>query len=337
MTTRKSRWPNIAKTLVANSIAAMFSAIEIHNKPNFSYRYETTIILLINARELIFKAYIYKNRLAKLWYIDQIWNERPKPFLDCLSCVKTKLWTEFFNVSGNIEKLYEYRCKFIHFYADEVDPIIFLLMTENIKFYVRFIKKYFPKEKLNGNDLIILPIGFQAISSPVDILGNISESRSSSKEVKEFIRGIIHISHELYEQWIEDGIITSYNVHLLNQNSSKTAEFVAKRAKDWTPVNKINKVQISNDPNAIKVSISYEEAVKTHPLTAFNMKKKMREYYKDYPDGKWMYNKLIIELKKDRKLCIEWLTNPWQKKPAYTYLYSNDVYKDFFDKYYKRK
>lgn len=281
---RKDRWPNIAKTLVENSISAMFSAIEIHNKPNFSYRYETSIILLINAWELILKAFIYKNKLAKLWYIDQNWNERPKPFLDCLSCVKTKLWTEFFNIWSNIEKLYEYRCKFIHFYADEVDPIIFLLMTENIKFYVNFIKKYFPKEKFNGHDLIILPIGFQAISSPVDILWNVSESRSSSKEVKGFIKGIIQVSHELYEQWIEDGIITSYNIHLLNQNSARTAEFVAKWAKDWTPVNKINKIQISDDPNAKSIKFdTYEEEKEfqnnNYILTNSDLRSKIKEKY----------------------------------------------------------
>lgn len=281
---KKSRWPNISRKLVENSISAMFSAIEIHNKPNFSYRYESSVILLINAWELILKAYIYKNKLAKLRYIDERKQKKPKPFLDCLSCVRTKLWKDFANIWSSIEKLYEYRCNFIHFYWDNLNPIIFLLMTEDIKLYVNFIKKYFPNYKFNNNDLIILPIGFQSIANPIDIIWEVSESKKSSKEVKDFIKSIIQVSQDLYEQWIEDGIITCYNIHLLNQNSSKTSEFVAKRSKDWIPINKISKVQISDDPNARKVKFdSYEEEKsfqnENYPLTHLELLKEIRLKY----------------------------------------------------------
>jgi hypothetical protein len=54
------RKPNIAETLLKNSISAMFSAIEIHNKPNISYRYPTVTILILNSWELLLKSYIYK-------------------------------------------------------------------------------------------------------------------------------------------------------------------------------------------------------------------------------------------------------------------------------------
>jgi len=57
---KKIRKPNIAKTLLNNSISAMFSAIEIHNKPNISYRYPTVTILILNSWELVLKSYIYK-------------------------------------------------------------------------------------------------------------------------------------------------------------------------------------------------------------------------------------------------------------------------------------
>jgi len=39
----------IQSNLVNNSIAAYFAAIEIHNKPNISYRYETVTLFMINA------------------------------------------------------------------------------------------------------------------------------------------------------------------------------------------------------------------------------------------------------------------------------------------------
>lgn len=42
----------VQNNLLCISIAAYFAAIEIHNKPKFSYRYETTTLLLMNAGAL---------------------------------------------------------------------------------------------------------------------------------------------------------------------------------------------------------------------------------------------------------------------------------------------
>lgn len=41
----------IQYNLVRNSISAYFAAIEIHNKPNIAYRYETVTLLMVNAWE----------------------------------------------------------------------------------------------------------------------------------------------------------------------------------------------------------------------------------------------------------------------------------------------
>ena len=50
----------IQYNLLKNSISAYFAMIEIHNKPNISYRYETTTLLMINAWELALKSFIRK-------------------------------------------------------------------------------------------------------------------------------------------------------------------------------------------------------------------------------------------------------------------------------------
>ena len=50
----------IQANLLKNSIAAYFAAVEIHNKPNIPYRYETITLLMMNAWELALKAYIRK-------------------------------------------------------------------------------------------------------------------------------------------------------------------------------------------------------------------------------------------------------------------------------------
>jgi hypothetical protein len=81
----------------------------------------------------------------------------------------------------------------------------------------------------------------------------------------------------------------------------------------------------SDDPNAIKVTVSYEEAIKTHSLTSYQMRKNMRDLYSDYPDWKWLYNKLIKDLKDIPKLCIKRLTNPLQKK-LHIHIYIQNLY-----------
>ena len=50
----------ILNNLIKNSISAYYAAIEIHNKPQISYRYETVTLLIINAWELALKAYMRK-------------------------------------------------------------------------------------------------------------------------------------------------------------------------------------------------------------------------------------------------------------------------------------
>ena len=48
------------QSLLDKSVNSMLSAIEIYNKPNFSYREETFAILATNAIELLFKAQLLR-------------------------------------------------------------------------------------------------------------------------------------------------------------------------------------------------------------------------------------------------------------------------------------
>ena len=51
------------RSLLDKSIASMLAAIEIYNKPNFTYREDSFAILCVNAWELLLKAvYLRQNR-----------------------------------------------------------------------------------------------------------------------------------------------------------------------------------------------------------------------------------------------------------------------------------
>lgn len=336
----RKRKPNIAQSLFKNSKSAFFSTIEIHNKPNFEYRYEICTLLLINARELIIKGYIYKNYNKECKIFNRDWTTID--FIKCLNFMKDKLWKDFLITKTSIEKIYDFRNKIAHCYFEPMDWILFILFQPNIKFYTDFVIKYidtnFFTEK--DNQFLILPVWIKHILSPVDILTNYSTSKKSSKIVQDFIKWIIQSSSDLLKEWIEYSILADYKIYFHNEKSSKNAEILVKFQSDWNPFhihNKIENIKITTDINAKKVILSPDEILKTHPLSPHEMRNKMRDIYSNYPDWKWEYNKLIIELKKNSNLCIPYLSNPWSKKPQYKYYYSNDVYRDFFDNYYSRK
>ena len=134
----------IQYNLLKNSISAYFAMIEIHNKPNISYRYETVTLLIINAWELALKSFIrkyIKNRnifttdghtitLDKaLSYVNEKINaEKPKKFIA---------------IKENIESIEEYRNNITHFYNEELEPYIFMLVAKSAFIFVDFFIVYF--------------------------------------------------------------------------------------------------------------------------------------------------------------------------------------------------
>src|SRR5437868_6328677 len=107
------RKPPIAKNLLQNSISAMFSAIEIHNKPKISYRYETVVLLMLNAWELALKAYLYRyHKDFRLFYKDG----KTKTFESCINSISSKLGNKIIPTTENLMVLYSYRNQVAHYY-----------------------------------------------------------------------------------------------------------------------------------------------------------------------------------------------------------------------------
>ena len=101
-----ARGKGVKKLLLDASQAAMFAGIEIHNKPNISYRYPTAIILIINAWELALKAYVYKFIGKKKIYEDD--GKHTISFKKANGLVKESIITtdkNYLAVYSNLEKL----------------------------------------------------------------------------------------------------------------------------------------------------------------------------------------------------------------------------------------
>ncbi len=214
----------IATSFIKNSIAAMFSSIEIHNKPTIKYRYEIVIILIINAWELLLKGYLYKyHKTVKIFQKDG----STKPFENCLNIVNQKIGKEFNPIQENISVLYYYRNQIAHCYISDIDIIVYSLIRKSIIFYSHFVHKYFNIDLSETSDLILLPIGFKKPISPLDYISNKSVNKSSSKEVRKFLDLIVESSKRLSNNNIDETIFVDFKMNLTNVNQIRNADIVA--------------------------------------------------------------------------------------------------------------
>lgn len=219
----------IISGLLDNSKSSQLACIEIHNKPIFPFRYEVCTILNINAWELLLKAFILQN-YPKVKVINP--DGTTKPFDECVNFVAGELGKDFSVAKQNIEKIYEYRCNIIHFYHDKVDVLLFSLISKNVLLYHDFLLKYFGIDIANEINLVLLPIGFKRPASPIDFLSNKSELEKSSKAVQSFVKSIIKSTEQITEEGLDDSILYSFKMALVNENRIKNADIVAAITKD---------------------------------------------------------------------------------------------------------
>lgn len=245
---KKNRQSPIAKALINNSVSAYYSAIEIHNKPNFKYRYEIVTILVINSWELLLKAFIYKYRKkVKLFLPDG----KTKPFPECLSFVMSELGKDYFTTQKNLEVIYEYRNKTVHFYNQNLGILIYSLIAKNAKLYSSFLKEHFKIDLSESSELVLLPIGFKKPFSPVDFISNEFAKMDAPKPVKDYIESIIMATTSLNDTGIEDSILVDFKISLINVNRVTNADIIA--AVNNTSKQQIN-FTVNKQPSVFKLS-----------------------------------------------------------------------------------
>ncbi|WP_396153536.1 DUF3644 domain-containing protein [Flavobacterium sp.] len=253
---RKRRSP-IAKNLLKNSVAGMFSAIEVHNKPIIAYRYETVVLLVLNSWELVLKAYLYKyHKTVKLFHKDGT----TKQFENCLNITVDKIGKDFIPISENLIVLYEYRNQVAHFYLEELNPILFSLISKSIIFYSKFIKLHFKVDLSEEANLILLPIGFKRPISPVDYISTNSVNSKASLELKEFLQSIVNASRRLNDVNIEETIFSDFKMNLTNVTRTTNADLIAgidntkKNELVVTTIKESKKIIVSNSGDNVNLT-----------------------------------------------------------------------------------
>ncbi len=330
------KYKMVQHNLLKNSIAAYFSAIEIHNKPNIRYRYEITTLLIINAWELLLKAFIKKYVKNKSIYTKDGNTISLNKALDYteeyLNLTKPKI---FIATKENLRLIEEYRNNVAHYYNEEIEPCIFMLTAKAIVNFTDFIKEYFSKDILAEEGLFILPLGFKLPFSPEDFLTKNVAKYASSPDTKRFIDSVYNVIIDLDKQGVEDSIVVGFDIYLENINKVKNSDLiVAITSKEEADVSfsKVTKYRPSNDPNALKISISDDEILLQYPLSYEEMVIKCKKSIPKFKQGK-VFNNIMKELKLDKKFSFPRRLNPKSFNSSQTTLYSESIIEEIKRRY----
>lgn len=184
----------VYKQLVDKSVAAALAAIEVYNKPDFRYREESFVILLVNAWELMLKAKILKdskNRLSSL-YVHYGPNNRTikrsrtgNPMTIDLFAAIQKLSLNSV-VAENLSSLVDIRDTAVHFHnEDRVRYVVFTLGVAALRNYQQLAKEWFKKD-LAVYHFYILPMGFSHNFQTFRLL----DMQSTSPAVANLFKGV---------------------------------------------------------------------------------------------------------------------------------------------------
>lgn len=253
----------VQSNLVKNSIAAYFAAIEIHNKPNIPYRYETVTLLMLNAWELVLKAYVRKKLKHRSIYVNKEHTISLDKALGYVAeDINGKKPNGFEAIKRNIEEIEVYRNSITHFYCDELEPFIFMLVARAALNFVEFMKEHFAKDIMDEDGLFIMPLGFKLPFRPEDFLSGNAAEYGGSPESIEFINSIVRTIKELNEAGIEDSIVLGFDIYFESVKKATNSDILAAITsidEAECTFGKVTLAKFTNDPNAATFNMSDDE------------------------------------------------------------------------------
>ncbi|MBN1181123.1 MAG: DUF3644 domain-containing protein [Bacteroidales bacterium] len=325
--------------LVKNAISAYFAAVEIHNKPNIAYRYETVTLLLLNAWELILKAYIKKYLRGKRRILEK--SKQTISFDKALSYVGEHINGQnpkiFIAVEKNLLAIEDYRNSVAHYYCEDLQPCIFALVSRGALNFADFLRTYFNKDIITDGNLFILPIGYKLPFNPEEFLAKTSPAYTSSAEAKHFIDSIVNTISSLKDAGVEDSIVLGFSVYLQTIKKPENSELlmkIASKESDGLPVSMVKSVRLSNEPNAQAVKLDDTAFLVIYPNTYKNIVAWCKSNISGFQQGR-RFNAIMKNIKENSKFAATRRLNPRNKSSAaqtfYTEAAKVEIQKQFED------
>lgn len=317
------------RSLLDKSINSMLSAIEIYNKPNFSYREETFAILAVNAWELILKAHLLK---CCNYNMRDLYHLEPKTKADG---TKSKLKQPKLNRTGNpttigifdvINKLHEKKIKLsqnlkdsiislielrdnaIHFHNEkQISKELQELGFACIKNYMNFIKLYEIDIDLTSYNFYLMPLAY------VD--GRTEVNAVMTNEVKKYL------------DFVKNKVDTSDN----------NDEFTIAISIDisFNKSNSFEGINFKYGADGVAITINEEDIRTKYPLTHGDVVEKAKKRYSNFIRNH-DFHKVMREIKRNKALFHERRLDPDNPKSQKKPFYSTNVWQEL-DKHYSNK
>ena len=297
------------KKLLGNAKAAMMAAIEIYNKPTFEYRDECTVILLLNAWELVLKALLSKNKQSVFYPKKRNHPYRTLSWQDALSRGRDYFPSTMLHlpIQQNLEFLGNYRNMTVHFYnTKDFGVVLYQLAQTSIVNFRDLLQNSFGISLEDEINWQLLPIG---IRPPIDAVSYISgeSDAKTTKAVRQFLSELTEAAKELIAADIDTGrLLTTFKVKLESIKKIGKADIVV-AVKKGTTLNGPSAIVRNQDPNM------------SHPLRQKDILEKLVELHgKRFTTYTFQAITRKYGIKEKQQYC-------WRASKGALTLYSNDT------------
>ena len=324
-----------SRQLLEKSIGAMIAAVEIYNKPSFSYREETFAILAINAWELLLKARLLQLNDNKVGTIFELEKRRTKTgalskkqyrkrsrsgnyvsigLLKSVDLLKNEYRdTVPPGVRLNLEALVEVRNNAIHLTNTDASIAMAVhgLGCAALKNYVLLVRRWFG-DALDIYNWFLTPIGFLgAPSSSAGIVLN--------KEEQKFLDFIEETKKKSTAVDAEFAPVIEVDIRFRRASSA-----------EWESG---SVAVISGD--GVRVSLAEEDVRDKYPWTYDILTSKLKKRYVNF-SANGGYHSVRKRLELDSQFCNVRYLDPGNPKSTKKKFYSPNIVEEF-DKVYGRK
>lgn len=317
--------------LAHKSVQAAISAIEIYNKPNFTYREEAFSLLMTNAWELLLKSKWVADRQEKpecLYVLiddgkggkTEKLNRSGNPLSVGLPYLAAKLKDDANSgfegaCHDNILALIEIRDNAAHLLNKDlyIGRRVLEIGTASLRNYLSLATEWFQLD-LSTYNFFLMPLSFYH--------GFEAAEPATRAVYPEQVRRLLNYLDRLEKN--EEQNEGRQHVTLRVETKFIRAKDAAALAFRWT-----------DDPGAPSIALREEDFLKSYPLTYRKLTETLKRRYSDFlANGK--YHKVRQECEKQRKYCIQRLLDPNNPQSSRQRFYNANIIQEFDKQYATR-
>lgn len=317
--------------LAGKSVQAAIAAIEIYNKPNFSYREEAFALLMSNAWELLLKAkwlLDHEEMIESLYeYVDDgkggtapKTNRAGNPLSHSANYLAAKFKDD--KDSGlepacydNFMALIEIRDNAAHFINKDLylGRRILEIGTASLRNYLCLATEWFQLD-LTQYNFFLMPISFYH--------GFEAAEPATRAHYPEQVQRLLEYLDALEAKPTEDA--AKQHVALRMETKLVHGKDTAAVSFRWT-----------DDPHAPVITVREEDIFKNYPMTYRDLANAMKRRYENFLENK-SFHKIRQTLEKDNKYVIVRLLHPANPTSSRQRFYNPNILQEF-DKHYVRR